>query len=538
MARNQVVGIGTAGIIKDIKPSLLPAEVWTDGRNVRFESQKCQGMGGVVAVLDTPVPTLLNCGLVAGVSQNSYIYTTTAGEVFKYYPPGPAVEITRVSGGNYLETPDNLFDIFMYNGYAFFNNGVDLPQVWNPADTNMVNLPNWDTTWRARTIRNFKGILIALAVTEDTDFYSQRMRWSHPAEAGFVPASWDATDPDFDAGIFDFSDSNTGELVTGAELGERFYIYKERAIHVLSYVGGQNIFARNLITDQVGITVPRSLASIPTTKQGVPYHFFAGDEGFYMNDGLKAQPFFREIFRNEILKIVNRDHYKTRSFSVVHPREQELWFCIPEAGADFATLAFCFNYSTNSYSIRELSGASNIASGINLDFTQYVGEGDLPFDDETLFEDSVGFNDAVTLPGKGLLLEASPTLENLFAVDTGTLDYDEEPYPRWIEKVSLAAIKNDPRNYAATIQDYSRRKMATCVIPKLYEGDCQIRVGSQESDMDDVTWGDYLPQTTRYRRDLAVPVSGRFLSFRFDSLGEEPFSIGGFDYELDILGEF
>lgn len=538
MARNQVVNIGTAGIVKDIKPHLLPAEVWTDGRNVRFESQKCVGMGGVAKVLAANVTGLLNCGLVIGVSDKQYLYTNGT-QVFKYAPPGPAVNISRLVGGVYSETADNLFDIAMYNGYALFNNGIDLPQVWNPASANLVDLPNWDTSWKTSRLKNFKGILIAIGMVEGSTVYTQRIRWSHPAEAGFVPSSWDAASADFDAGIFDFPDTDTGDLVNGAVLGERFYVYKERAIHALTYVGGQNIFNRNLVTDQVGLAVPRSLAAIPTTKAGVPYHFFADGEGFYLMDGLKAQPFFREVFRNEILKIVNPDTYRKRSFSVVHPREQELWFCVPEAGANYATIAFCFNYATNTYGIRELSGASNIVSGIGINFAVAGVVETVDFSDATVFSDDVGFESTSFTEGKELLLEASPVLTNLFAVDQGTLDYDLAPYPRYIEKVSLAAIKNDPRNYAATIQDYMRRKLCTAVITKLYNGSsCLIRVGAQETDRDPITWGTELPTSIHYRQDLPEPISGRFLSFRFSSQGQEPFELGGFDYELDVLGEF
>jgi hypothetical protein len=223
---------------------------------------------------------------------------------------------------------------------------------------------------------------------------------------------------------------------------------------------------------------------------------------------------------------------------VVHPRAQEVWFCVPEAGAEYPTLAFCFNYQTYTYSIRELSGTANIVSSIGLDYTEGVVVSDLTHSDDTLFEDDVGYYDTATTPSKGLLLEASPVLENLYSVDQGTLDYDGQPYPRWVEKVSIAAVKNDPRNYSATIQDYAHRKLCSAVIPKLYAGDCLIQVGAQETDRDAVMWSDDLPAQASYRKDLPTPVSGRFLSFRFKSLGEEEFALGGFDYELDVLGEF
>lgn len=194
---------------------------------------------------------------------------------------------------------------------------------------------------------------------------------------------------------------------------------------------------------------------------------------------------------------------------------------------------------TNTYSIRELSGASNIVSGIGSSYSvTTTTAADLTFGDDTFFGDDVGFPDTITVGGKELLLEASPVLQNLFALDQGVLNYDLTPYARWVEKVSIASVKNDPRNYAATIQDYSKRKLCTAVVAKVYEGSLLVKVGAQERDTDVVTWGSSLLASGHYRLDLAQPVSGRFISFRFDSQGAEAFSFGGFDYEIDVLGEF
>ena len=279
--RNTVHNVGRVGIVRDTKPHLLGSEFWTNGRNVRFEPNRVFGMKGVQSFATKT--GVLNCGLIASPLNEAVVYSDGT----QVYANDGAVEynISRTSGGNYAEDLDILFDIISYNGYALFNNGIDLPQTWDPTSylNKMTALVNWDSNWVAGVLRPFKSLLIALDLTESAVRYPQKLRWSHPAEPGALPTSWDESNPAYDAGEFNFADTTKGFLVNGLEMGEYFYVYKEGAIWELSYVQGTAIISRRLLVDDIGLRVKRSLINLPYFMgANRKVQFFAGESSFYL----------------------------------------------------------------------------------------------------------------------------------------------------------------------------------------------------------------------------------------------------------------
>lgn len=538
VARNTVHNVGRAGIVRDTNPHLLPSEFWTGGLNVRFDANKIASMQGVQSILTKS--GLLNGGIISSVTQSYFIYTTGT----KVYAWDGATEgdITRATGGDYSEDIDHLFQILPYNGLGILNNGINVPQLWVPTDvgTKLVALPNWDPLWQAKKIRSFKNFLFAINMTEGADAYPHKIRWSHPAEPGAVPVSWDETDATKETGEFSFADTDKGKLVDGRTLGEQFFIYKEGSIWAFSYVGGLSIFQRVLVVENIGLAAERSLVTLPFFRDGrSSVHFFADNENFYIMDGLRPLPVWEDIFKYEFQKIANLDNWRNRSFGVVNPTKNELWFCFPEQGEEYCTLAFVLNYQNGSSTIKELSGASQIVEGYGQYATVGSSIGDIPFSDETLFSDDTGFYSTETNAAQQILIEASPTKEKLFYLETGTTDYDGNNYYSYVMREAIATIKNDSRNEKADIVDYNRRKMVHSITPKLYDGSIGLKVGVQESENTLIDWVDFgLVMPEEYKLFLTEPLSGRFISFMFYSIPGEKFEIAGFDYEISVLGEF
>lgn len=531
--RNTVHNLGTAGIVKDIKPQLLPPEFWTDGRNVRFQQNRVTAQGGVL--LGREKTGVINAGLIASPTKNYIIYTN--GEDVFSWDGTTEFEITK-SATTYNEDLDNLFEILSFNGFGILNNGIDIPQLWDPSvgSNLLVNLTNWDTDWTAKVIRPFKAFLIALNMTDGVDEQPHKMRWSTPAVPGAVPSSWVAA-PDNEAGEFDFPDTNKGVLVSGLEMGDRFYVYKEGSIWGFTY-GGSTILSRNQIVDNVGLFVKRSLVNIPFTKAGQKLQFFVGDDNFYVMNGLTVVPVFENVFKNEILALVDKTNWRDRAFSVVNYRAQEVWFCIPQTGEDYATLAFCFNFANETYAIRELSGASTIISGIGFDSLAGSTQQDLPYSDQTFFSDNTGFFNTEVIPGKSVVLETAPLSNKLFYLDIGELDYDQtNEMPAYVERQAVPTTKNDTRNEKADIVDYRRKTVVHNITGKFYEGSAGLIIGTQENENDSVF---YLPEhvlpTDDFKYDLPVPITTRFHTFRFFKLPGQKFALGGYDYECSKLG--
>lgn len=531
-----VKDVGSLGIVLDQKPQFLPTTIWSNGRNVRFRKDRVEEMGGVLEIEPEIAVDIQNVGLVTG-TENTYVIMSNLTSLYAY----DGFNSTDVSGATYNEMLTSLFDFQIFNGLILANQDQDVPQVWDgDILNNFGNLNNWDTNWRTRFLRKFNSILIALNLTESGTKYAHKLRWSHPAEPGAVPVTWDITDATKLAGEFTFADTDNGVIMNGLQLENEFIVYKEKAIWRLIFVDGVSVFSRRLAISGVGIDVERSLVEIPYGPQGNRVHFFAGPESFYIFDGLKVYPIFEEIFKDAYLELRNENNYKTRSFSCINLDEQEVWFCFPTGTNDFADLALCFNYLTQKYTLRTLGGASTIAYGLGIAggvATQKTTV--IPFADGTFYSDGTGHAVLTVIPGGSSLVEATPATGKMYSVDVGKLDYDGTSFKKYVEKRSIATIKHDSRDPEATIVDYDRIKMVDSVIPKLHKGRMEMEIGIQDDENDEVSWmySTILPDA-RHKHDLTMPISGRFISYRFNSVGLEDFNFAGFDYEVSVLGSF
>lgn len=535
-----VEGIGVLGIVRDVKPTLLPPSVWSDGRNVRFESHKCFGMRGVAPIFETDRTGLISVGLVNSVD-TEYILYSTGGKVYSY--DGTTVnDITRASGGDYTETILTPFDIQSFNGLGLLNNPNEVPQLWDSSSgsNQLVMLTNWDANWKCERLIQFKSFLVALKLTESATYYPHKMRWSDPAEAGAVPASWDETDATRQAGEFSFPDTSHGELQNGLALGDSLYVYKTNAIWRFNYIGGSLILEREPVVRGIGLYAPRTLTQIPNYQGDRSAHFFMGEGGFYIMDGNVPIPVFEEVFKNEIKSIKTETNFRELAFSVTHHAENEVWFCMPQSGETTATIAFCMNYINGTYSIRELSGTVAIVSGVGLNYQPADPNVSQPFSDGEFFSDGTGFAVTELAPTGDVLIEASNAEEQLFYLDVGAENYDGEVYECWVQREGLATVQPDSRRPETVILDYGRRKMVKSFVFKSYGlTSAIVYIGAQEYEDGTITWDSgTVTSPTEYKYDLPIPVSGRFICIKVMSVGGDELSFGGFDYEVELLGEY
>ena len=81
--------------------------------------------------------------------------------------------------------------------------------------------------------------------------------------------------------------------------------------------------------------------------------------------------------------------------------------------------------------------------------------------------------------------------------------------------------------------------MVSSLTPKLYSGCANLKVGVQETEADAIEWCDEgIIDSGVHIHKLSQPLSGRFISFRFDNSHFQDFELGGFDYDVEVLGEF
>lgn len=348
--------VGEHGVIVDRQPHELPANAWSFAQNMRFKDGFAEKFTGHTPQFGTPTVAPYWALPIETPTAFLWLY---AGLLKVYAWDGAThTDITRVAG-NYAASADINWTGDVLGGIPVINNGVDDPQMWNPATTGtkLILLSNWPATTKANALRAFKQYLVALDVTKAGTRYPQMVKWSHPAAAGAVPSSWDPTDTTKDAGEYELKDT-TDFCLDCTPLRDVNIIYKENTTHLMQFIGGLNIFRFAKVLNAAGALSRRCATEFIAGR-----HAVFGDGDIYTHDGLNAQSLITGRLRRRIYNAIDSTYYQ-RSFLAFNQFARELWFCFPETGNTLPSLAAVWNYESNTWGFRELPLVAHAALGV------------------------------------------------------------------------------------------------------------------------------------------------------------------------------
>lgn len=202
---------GEIGIVRDIEPHELPPQAWSAGRNIKFRDGKAIRRDGqlvqYIGLLGIPYWLMLTY-------TPANVYWVYADTTKLYAADGTAhADVSRV--GDYTTiTPNVLWNGGMFSGIPVITNGLDIPQAWLAPgmSTDFADLPNWPSNERAKIIRPFKNFLVAMNISRSGISFENMIHWSHPADPGSVPSSWDSANPATLAGERDLPDEFPGGI--------------------------------------------------------------------------------------------------------------------------------------------------------------------------------------------------------------------------------------------------------------------------------------------------------------------------------------
>lgn len=351
--------VGSIGLIEDFYEQDIPANAWSRVQNARFNEKGARAfLGHTLAMEDGPelaitplwvenFPSTLTGSPRWVYADNNKVYVA---QEFSH------TNITRASG-DYNAT--ERWQGTVYNGLGILNNGFDAPQLWSPIDDSqvLVDLTNWPTNYRCRFIKPFKAFLIAGYIYDTTAVRPYRVLWSHPADPGSVPADWDVADPASDAGQFDFA-KTTGHVVDGLEMTDLFIVYKEDSVRAMQLTGTGQVFRNFEITGATGILWKSCVAQIPRG------HVVASWEDLYVHAGSaqSVQSVLDGRVRRWIIDQRDPDNYQN-SFITTNWPEREVWYCFPQVGHTYASVAVVWNWKDGQVGIRELPEVPFAAAG-------------------------------------------------------------------------------------------------------------------------------------------------------------------------------
>ncbi len=521
---NDIANVGLFGdpAIRDLAPEALTAAL-----NVRMEENKVRRIGGR-SVAFTPSVLTDPCHLIPVRGAAEEIFWIFLGLAkATVFASGVETEITN-AGGDYTTDDFHDWNHTFLSGVPVLTNFSDPPQYWPTLDvgTPLDDLPNWPVGDTTKLIRTLGPFLFGLNNVISSANRPHSVRWSHPADPGSMPSSWDFSDETKDAGVYDLPDAENGIIQEGRPLRGLLYVYKDNSTWQVRFVGGRSIFSFDTFLESSGILAPRCVA---TTGDG-KWHFVVTQSDVIVHNGQSIIQPLAQKFRRTLFNQIDSANFRN-SFVFCHPNKQEMWFCYPEQGETFPTRALVWNYGVKS--------EVGVITEVEIDFfdaargDSSVGD-DLEWDEESSLEwddDDVPWNETA----RNAIFVARPNSHDVLQLEVGE-DFAGTQINASVMRESQAILGK--KRSGEPIVDYSIVKFVRRVWPRLTGGPVEIRLGVIDEIDGSTIWSDpevFDPTTDKF---VDFEQEGIAISIEIRSLNGANFEFSGYKLELRPAGRF
>ena len=516
--------IGSPGVIKDIPAMQLAPGAWSDVNNVGFWGTYARRVRGHSLLI--PVSVVPYYLLEAQLAEQYFWLYAGLRKVYGFLGTTSA-DITRAAG-DYTGSVYDRWNGGNFNNTPFLNNGVDVPQMWDPISLSqpLQALPYWPSTYRAKVMRTFKTYMIALGITKASTLYPRMVKWSDSADPGYLPGSWDETDPTKAAGEVTLSEG-ADPLVDCMVLGDSNILYLEDTTWTQQLSGTETIFTFAKAFNMSGLLAQDCVQSFRSN------HFAVTQDDLIVHDGITITSVADDRLRRWFFVNLDSSVFQI-TFTLIDRRNREIWVCFPMSGGGVCTTALVWNWFLGTWTIRDLpdirAGASSIHS------PTYVN--DLWDGADTYDWDTESTQDWA-LPGNRVyaevLLLAPADLSGVMQVDDSN-SFAGTDFASYVERtgLSVVALSTDGK----TVADPEIWKTLIAIHPRIkapISAQFSIELGSQIVPEGTVTWN--AAQTFTVGTDLKVdanpPVCGRFFAVRISHAGGVDWDLYG--YDLDVV---
>lgn len=524
----EVSDLTAVGLVLDVPGYQLPPEAFTVATNMQATLDGWQKGPSWAQVLDTDTVDPLWIFSVRDGASSWLLY----GDLASVYAWDQQNAAADISGTTYTTYTGAHWNGCLLAGTPILSNGAEAPQYWSTLNTAqpLQDLPNWTSDLGAnsfcKAIRAFAPYLVALSPTIAGTPYPHGVLWSHPADPGTMPASWDYTDPERDAGLVELADADAGGVQDGLQLRDQFIVYKTTSTHRMRQVGGEYIMQIDPFLSTSGILANRCVA---LTGDG-RYHFVATTDDIIVHDGASVLSVVDKKVRRTIFNAIDSSYYYN-SFVFSNPTKREMYFAYPENGSEFPTRALIWNYGTG-------------ANGGIVSETEFTGVGatlaDL-LDISRTWADLTETWDELTnvwdVSTRNQVVFASGATGNRLSVFDQSGKRNTAAYTGTLTREGLSIIGR--RRSGEPIVDFRSRKFVRRIWPKVEGGPVYVRLGYTDTVAGTVTWAAqklFDPSTMMY---VDFALSGRTAPcVEFSFASSQTTRIYGYTIEVTRAGRF
>lgn len=498
------------GLILDEQPHELPDGAFSGGLNVRFTDGYAARISGHTSVLNAPSAAAYHVANYPTATVNYWVHSTLAGAFADDGTTKTDITGTALSGA-----AGDMFTSCVLGGVYIQNNQVQVPMFWG-GDTalNLATVTGWDAAWRCKSLRAFKVYLLALNVTKGASNYPSMVKWSHAAEPGTLPTSWNEADATLDAGEQDLAET-PDKVVDGLALGDTFCVYKERSAYGMQLTGDNSIFRFFRLPGDYGMLAPNCAVQIPAG------HVVLGASDVVVHSGGEPTSILKGKMRRWLFRRIDGTNYG-RSFLVANHARSEVWICYPATGESACTEALVWNYAENVFGIRELPSVTAGAFGP----LATSASGTWAADTETWADDTTTWGQSdISEADRRVIL--SSTASKLYLMDQSS-KFDGAAYTSRIERTGMAF--GDPSTTKLCKAVYPRIDAPTGTVVYIQVGGCQ---DTEQSPV----YSTAVAYTvgSSYRVDTFA--TGRFLAYRVYS-DAASWRVKSMDFDVVPMGRY
>ena len=352
----KIPNAGAIGLNRDLSNHELPLGAWTDAQNIRFLDGSALQFLGHSEVYNSPSfepQHVLPCS-VLGARYWIYLTPTKAFAVTNSGAASVHTDITHVTPRTGIV---NNWTSTLLSGVPIVNAGdTSKPMAWSLSlGAKFVDLSNWQAGCSCKSMRSFKNFLIALNVTKSGNNFPYMVKWSHPADPGSLPSSWDEADATKQAGETDIAEGYD-PIVDGMQLRDSFMIYKEQSVWRMDFVGGNYIFKFSKVLGKSGAMNRNCIADIDG------YHVVLTNNDVIIHDGDTATSVLDKMTRRWLFQNIDAANI-SKCFVFTNPFFNEVYICYPSIGSTICNKAIVYNYKDKTVSARDMPSANHASYG-------------------------------------------------------------------------------------------------------------------------------------------------------------------------------
>jgi hypothetical protein len=400
----------------------------------------------------------------------------------------------------------------LLNGIPVFSNGKDVPLFWTGDGGDTADeLDDWPTGTVCKFIIAFRFHLFALNIDGPSGIFDNMVMWSSATEPGALPTSWTPALSN-EAGSMILAET-PGRCIGARALGPQLLTYKPTSCFAVEYVGQQpdNIFTQRPISRELGILGPACIADCG------PKQLIVGNDDVALTDGVNLSSVADNRVKRAIASSVDETNAQN-AFVVRDLNNRETWVCVPESGAQFATIAHIWDERRDAWTTRDLANVRYGTTGFVLDDTvdaTWDGDSEVWDSDASAWNaGSVGSKTRVVLSEEDVL----------YVEDTD----------------DMISVSSTIAKYDMSLDDDAAHKLVSRVYvlgTGLGFADVRVRIGSRNSTGDDIpiTWTGLQavdPNGTPFE------VDGRYISVEIAVTSGNPWTVNKIVLEYAPNGSY